>query len=820
MRAHMSLRSSRSVLCIVVSLACFSGSEWPHASARAAEVKNLSDGPGAVASIAIPVAFVANAGQLPAHVYFEAVTPGIRGYFERSRLVFAHNGSTPVRITFPGSSDVTPAGRTGLAGSFNYIVKDATRASRAYDAVVYRELFKGIDLTVRHSESALEKLFSVDAKADPHVIRMAYSAKELSLDKEGRLRVVMPQGEFIESRPVAFQMIDGVQHHVDIAYRLIDELTVGFTIGSYDRQSELIIDPVLRASTYLGGNDDERAHAVAFDATGIYVAGLTFSTNYPATTTFGTVPRAFVTKLSLDGRTILYSTVFGGTAGTFGRGLQIRNGMAYVIGLTSTPDFPVCTGVNLPAGCLAAAFQSSYGGGGADYFVVALTPAGNQFAVSTFLGGAGSEGGTGENIAVIPSGDILIAGSSESANWPTTALRGDLRGTRAGTEDVVIARLTSNGSSLTYSGYWGGSDSDDVGSMTVDSSGQNMYVIANTLSTDTPLCTGAGAPYSRCIAAGYSGGNLGYPIFLTRFDTADAKVLASTGQPGSLAGGVAVDAGGNVYITGRTSTGVSNAGPGTPGVVQPQAAVLPDAFAVKFDSALSSQLYATFLGGNQGDVGTDIAVTDSGQAYIVGQTASTNFRTTADAFQRTLRGISDAFVTKLSADGTRMGFSTLLGGTGNDYLVRVRTNSNGGAIITAGSTSSSDLPVTSGAADPSYNGGIFDGFVLSLSAAPTDFNDDGHPDLVWQHSIDKSLVAWHLRGVTMNTSGYLNPAAVADKNWSVVATGDFNSDGSSDLLWQNQITIELVVWYMRGVTRSSARPSSTRLPFQIRRGVS
>jgi len=208
----------------------------------------------------------------------------------------------------------------------------------------------------------------------------------------------------------------------------------------------------------------------------------------------------------------------------------------------------------------------------------------------------------------------------------------------------------------------------------------------------------------------------------------DGTRLASTkfggwGATVDAATGVALDAAGNVYVTGWSDwrqPGGPPQFPTTPDALQPTNAGVRDAFVTKLDPALGNILYSTLLGGSGDDIGTDIAVGDMGTVYVAGQTASTDFPV-ANPAQPFPGGGQDAFIAALDLAASNLVFSSYLGGSGDDSPARLAKA--GSAIVLAGTTSSPDLPVRSGDAagpfQPSFGGGSSDAFVARYSCAGT-----------------------------------------------------------------------------------------------------
>jgi hypothetical protein len=184
---------------------------------------------------------------------------------------------------------------------------------------------------------------------------------------------------------------------------------------------------------------------------------------------------------------------------------------------------------------------------------------------------------------------------------------------------------------------------------------------------------------------------------------------------GEISGtGIALDASGNAYVTGYTT---SLSFPATPGVMQTRLVGSENAFVAKMNSSGTALVYATYFGGSSSDGGNGIAVDSSGNAYVTGSTHSTNFPTTAGALQRTYGGGEDAFVAKLNATGTALLYSTYLGGRGADQANGIAVDALGNAYV-AGYTNSSDFPTTPGAVQGRL-AGFRNAFVAKLNATST-----------------------------------------------------------------------------------------------------
>jgi hypothetical protein len=491
-------------------------------------------------------------------------------------------------------------------------------------------------------------------------------------------------------------------------YILTAKNQVAFEIPAYDRNRPLIIDPVLSYSTYLGGSGGEEATGIAVDASGnAYVAGHTASTDFPTTggafqetstgscgfvtkiapdgsslvystylcgsdgvqgvsiavdaagnayvvggtssTNFPTTPGAFqtanaggldaiVTKLNSTGSSLVYSTYLGGSgddyAYSFSNGIAVDSaGSAYVVGTTDSDDFPTTPG----------AFDRTCGSDGVcnggsgqypqpepDNFVTKLNADGSALAYSTYLGGSGYEEQYNA-IAIDSSGNAYVTGGTFSADFPITP--GAFRTEGGG---AFVTKLNAAGSALVYSSYLTGRGAIGEG-IAVDTSG-NAYVTGYP-STDIPTTPGA-----------FQTVNPGGATFVTKLNATGSALVYSTFLGGSGSGsdegwGVAVDASGNAYVSGTTSS--SDFPTASP--VQATCGVggYDDAFVAKLNGAGSALIFSTCLGGGDPDSGYGIAVDSAGNAYVSGGTVSADFPTTPGAIQTSHGGDSDAFVAKI-----------------------------------------------------------------------------------------------------------------------------------------------------------------------------
>lgn len=253
-------------------------------------------------------------------------------------------------------------------------------------------------------------------------------------------------------------------------------------------------------STFLGGTSlydpysANRGYAIAVDSSGnAYVTGVTESTSFPTSAnafqrslrTYSnlTPSDAFVTKLNAAGSALVYSTYLGGSmkdpyVSTDDQPTAIAvdsAGNAYVTGETSSTDYPITNG----------AFQTVFAGGDVDGFVTKLNATGSGLVYSTYLGGSGGDGASG--LAVDAAGNVSIAGSTSSTDFPTAGVSSR---TNNGGEDAFATKLNAASSALAFSTYLGGAGNDDGFGLAVDAAG-NMYLAGSTDSLDLPVTAGA-----------------------------------------------------------------------------------------------------------------------------------------------------------------------------------------------------------------------------------------------------------------------------------------------------------------------------------------
>ena len=438
------------------------------------------------------------------------------------------------------------------------------------------------------------------------------------------------------------------------------------------------------------------------------------------------------------------------------------DGNIYVTGTTISPR--LATDTALQPG------KQAGGIGQTDGFVAKFDPTGSTLLYLTYIGGSGDDAGFG--IAVDSGGNVLVSGSTGSADFPTVrALQdeygnvGDLIGF-----DAFILKLNNDGSALVYSTYLGGSGLELGGAVAVDAS-DHAYIAASTSSPDLPVVNAlqpvlAGprpftldalvakfAPDGEAVYVTYFGaseddlafgiagdedGNAwvvgttastdlpavnafqnvnrgGMDAFVIKLDPAGQALLFSSylGGPGDdNALDAAVDGDGNLYVTGSTGSPEFPIVNGAQSTSGSEDELGTDAYVAKFTPDGSTLLYSTFFGGSGIELSHSIAVGADGSVYIAGETDSEDLPVEG-AFQTVSGGGNDAYVMKLDPAGAAIEYATYLGGSGHDGAPGVAVDAAGNAYV-AGVSFSADFPVTPGAFQTSPASEV-DSFVARLT---------------------------------------------------------------------------------------------------------
>jgi hypothetical protein len=682
--------------------------------------------------------FEPNRGQAPKAVRYVSRGPGHSVEVFDDGLSLAAPGGAAAQLRFVGArSGGTFEAREPAPGHANYLV--GAIASRwigsvpRYRQLRYAGLYAGIDLVYYSRGGEMEFDLVVRPGADPSRIRLHVGgAVAPALAANGDLLLDGAQGALRLHRPVLYQNIDGQRRTLEARYVLRGERELGFELPAYDKRYPLVIDPVVKLlySTYLGGVHDDQVGAMALDAQGnAYVVGNSGSEDWPvsanayqsARKAIGRYVRnVVVTKFDASG-TLVYSTFLGGTQNDYGSGIAVdAAGNAYLTGSTVSPDFPVT----------ANALQPAFAGAQSAYLAV-LSPDGAALRYASFYGGGGGSQGAG--IALDATGTAVLAGRA-GPGLPTTA--GAYKPTLATGNAAFIAKFSTGAApQLLAASYYGVDNPDANGTLqgvdalglALDASGA-PWITGQAFTTNLPVTAGAVQAPPAAMSAGCAAGPspLNGFAFVAKLSAdlgslAYASYLSGQTEP---AGGtscsefgraITLDGAGNVYVTGGTPSATF---PTTAGALQPtlpigSAFASYSSFLTKLSPDGGSILWSTYFGGNVGSTfpGASLVYDAAGSAVWLSVLTGggSNYPVSSDAYQAAnAGGTSDAGVARFDAASGALQFSSYLGGNGADAGLAMAVGAGGNAFI-AGTTTSTNLPVSASAFQPALTAGAYDG---------------------------------------------------------------------------------------------------------------
>lgn len=393
---------------------------------------------------------------------------------------------------------------------------------------------------------------------------------------------------------------------------------------------------------------------------------------------------------------LIWSTFIGGALEETVNGMSAdASNNIYLTGSMYSTNYPTTVG----------AYDITQNGG-QDAYLTKLSANGNALIYSTFFGGSGIGVELGYSVTVDASGNAYVTGVVGSSDFPATVGAFDVS---ANGTDVFVTKFNSLGNGLVYSTFLGGNGQDYGLSITIDAT-LNAYVTGYTNSGNFPVTVGV-------YDANYTGNTLTQDVFVTKLNATGSALIFSTylgGNGSDYGNSIAVDASGNVYVTGSCSNAFPLF-PATFGSYDDTQNGGDDVFVAKFNPTATALVFSTFIGGTTNDAGTSIAVDASNNIFVAGYAASVTFPVTIGAFDQSHNsGIRDAFILKLNAAGTSLIYSTFVGGSGDDRATSLAINSSGVAYF-CGITTSTNFPTTVGSHDEVSNGG-WDGYVAQLNA--------------------------------------------------------------------------------------------------------
>ena len=679
------------------------------------------------ATLRMPLAFEPNLGQADPAFRFVSRSSGLHlalgdgelamnlvkpppvsataGAAERRRRLAEAGEGTTMSIRFRGAGNTNALqGEERLAGFSNYLVGTGADGHVTgvphYRRVRWTDAYPGVDVVFYGHQRQLEYDFVVRPGASPDPIALDVSgADSVALLPDGDLALHTAEGPVVLRRPVAFQQFGNERREVDARYLVDASGGIRLRLGEYDRARELVIDPLLLYSTFLGGTGTDEIYGMATDASGhVYVTGTTTGSFPTKTGSYRTTFRggssdAFVTKINpwtSGAAGVVYSTYLGGDRVDLASAIKVDSaGNAYVIGDTDSTNFPT---------------TKTYGvRGGADVFVTKLSSLGSSLSYSVRLGGSGAD--YGASLGLDATNQVYGTGVTFSTNFPTST--NGYQKTSGGGLDAVLFRLSVTGNTLGTSTYLGGSGDDEGIGIAVDADNNRVVLCGVTTSANFPTRN----PYQ----SSYRGGAT--DAFMTILRNSGTTLEYSTYFGGSLTvvGGdarevamaVALDQTKNIYMTGYTS---STNFPTQRALFAAHGGGVYDAFLAKFNPAADTLIFSTYYGGNNNDAGLALAVDNMNNPIVGGSSFSTNLPYVNPVHDYKAAG--DGFVAEFASTGFALNSATYLGGSNGQDIVYALASDIDGFIYAGGMTTSSDFPKM-GAAQNSI-GGATDGFVSVL----------------------------------------------------------------------------------------------------------
>lgn len=567
----------------------------------------------------------------------------------------------------------------------NYILgADSTKWKSevySYKKVEFIDFYPNIDLIIKGT-SAVKYSFRVKPGGDISQIKIRYEGQEqISLDKEGNLKVKTSLGVLKESAPYSFLAENRTE--INSEFQLQGSVASFFIENISQINETFIIDPEITFSTFSGSSADNWGYTATPDVNAnLFGGGIVRGTGYPITTgafdaTYnggsGTYPwDVAISKFNAQGTSLIYSTYFGGNGNETPNSIIANDaGELYIFGVTSSSNLPMTPN----------AYQGSFMGGpttdenrillqGSDLYIARLSANGANLLSSTFLGGTGIDGVNigslaynygdqyrGE-ITLDDAGNVYFSSTTQSADFPTAGAAAD--NTLSGGQDAIIGKMNPNLSTLNWCTYFGGAGIETGNALQVSGNG-NVYVTGGTTSTSLSVSSGLDLTYNGEIDG-----------YLIELDANTANLLAGTyiGTSSYDQGYfVQVDLDNKPYVYGQTdgSMPISPSKYGNANSGQ---------FIKKFNSTLTAEEWSTTIGASSGapEISpTAFLVSDCYTIYIAGWGGNTNnssvpssstngFPVTNDAFQANTNG-SNFYIAVLGSDAKTLDYATFMGGT-------------------------------------------------------------------------------------------------------------------------------------------------------------
>ena len=518
-----------------------------------------------------------------------------------------------------------------------------------------------VHILLRAESKNFEKIFKFKKNFPLETFSISLkNIDSLSVDN-GELIIFKNGNEVKFSKPLAYQFIDGEKVFYEAEYTVAGKTSYTFHVKGYDKSLPLFIDPLL-VSVYIGGTEEDIANDITSDSNGnIYITGSTLSSYFPtgkygADKTINGAKDVFVCKLDKNLQ-ILSATFIGGTKNDIANSIAVdKNGNVFVTGETFSSDFPVVYGAVKPS------FS-----GVSDAFVVKLNSSLTSFLAGTFLGGSYED--IGKSIYINSNGCVIVGGETDSSDFFPVASNG-YDTIPNGYRDIFAVKLNSELSLIGGATFLGEEYEDYMGGIAVDSN-DNIYV--------------AGANVKK---NGYED----FTIYKLSSDLSQLKISKSfSGKYDDFPTDIKIN-NENVFVAGFTQSNDFSVTSGSFDSLFNGGAFDKDGFLLKTDLELNL-LASTFIGGNSYDIVNKICFGADGGIYVTGVTKSSNFPVIAGAYDESINGYKDIFISKFSPDLKNLSASTFLGGGLDDFGNSVTVDMEGNVYVT-GFSESNNFPVT------------------------------------------------------------------------------------------------------------------------------
>jgi len=654
-----------------------------------------------------------------------------------------------IELKFLNALEVTEVEKLGATEHhYNYFIgNDKTKWAsgvKGYEEFTLKEIYEGVDLRFIEQEKEIKYEFIVAPNIETNKIQLQYSyQKDLRIDKKGNLIIHTELGDIIEEKPYAYQIVNGKIVEIPCRY-VLKENIVTFELGEYNKRVDLVIDPTLVFATYNGAVSDNFGMTATYGSDGAaFTGGTVYGNAHPmpdpnafdvnSNLTVVNVGNsittdAFILKYSPDGTTMLWATFYGGGDNTQGTDVPHslicdKDDNVYVFGSTSSTDFPIVNG-----------FQSTHAGGvpfsvnyngvnygiqGTDIYVAKFSANGHNLLGSTYVGGDKNDGinyivsaGNYNSASAYDSltmnyGDqfrgeimldsvnnIIVGSSTRSANFPT---QNAFQPTLSGQQDGVVFKVKNDFSSLLFSSFYGGTKTDAIYSVKIDSS-YNMVFAGGTTSTD--LITTAGV-YQGTYSGGKADGFIG-KLSPDGFTLLNATYIGTPDYDQVFF--VEIDRLDNIFVLGQSNGGtfpVINAAYSNPNSGQFIAKLDPDLLGIEASTVFGS-------GGSTFDISPSAFLVDIcgnmyvsgwGGSVLQGSPAMGGMPVTSDAYQATSPNGFDFYLVVFEREFNSLLYATYLGGNASKEHVdggTSRFDKNGVVYqaVCGGCWANSDFPTS------------------------------------------------------------------------------------------------------------------------------